>query len=143
MGNLMGMLKRHEGLKLTRYKCPTGHITIGYGHNLEAKPLNLPETITEKEAEHILVEDILDCEQDLYSISWFNNLDEVRQDVLIDMVFNLGFAGLLKFKNTLGYIKEGKYEEAAENMLKSKWATQVGDRAVELAYMMKSGAYRS
>ena len=73
---------------------------------------------------------------------WFPNLDQVRQDVLIDMAYNLGFFGLSTFKNTLAYIANGNYDKAADNMLKSKWATQVKGRAEELAEMMRTGVYK-
>jgi lysozyme len=63
----------------------------------------------------------------------------VRQNVLADMCFNLGIGGLLSFKNTLAMVEHGKYEEAAAAMLQSKWATQVGQRAIELSEMMRTG----
>jgi lysozyme len=58
---------------------------------------------------------------------------------MIDMCFNLGIGGLLEFKNTLASIQSGDYQKASEQMLQSKWATQVGNRATELSEMMKEG----
>jgi lysozyme len=69
-------------------------------------------------------------------------MDEVRQGVLIDMAFNLGVSGLLAFSNTLRYIKNGDYMQAATNMLLSKWAGQVKGRARELALQMESGKWQ-
>jgi lysozyme len=55
------------------------------------------------------------------------------------MAFNLGVPGLLKFKNTLRAVREGRFEDAAKGMLASKWARQVKGRAVRLAQVMKTG----
>jgi lysozyme len=57
------------------------------------------------------------------------------------MAFQLGTDGLLGFKNTLALIRDGKYAEAAEAMLQSKWATQTPERAQRLAKQMKEGAW--
>jgi len=48
------------------------------------------------------------------------------------MCFNLGIGGLLGFNNTLAFIAAGDWESAANGMLASKWAKQVGMRAIEL-----------
>ena len=72
-------------------------------------------------------------------LPWFNELDDVRKRVLIDMAFNLGLYGLLEFKNTLRYVSEGKYSQASRNMLLSLWADQVGQRAKTLSRMMETG----
>jgi lysozyme len=137
MSNLFSMLKRHEGLKLKPYKDTKGLLTIGIGRCLETKG------ITELEAEMLCNNDIAQCMVNLRSfLPWFDKLDSVRQDVLMDMCFNLGISGLLKFHNTLTLIEQGKYIEASKEMLNSEWAKQVGDRAVELSYMIEIGKYR-
>ncbi len=66
-------------------------------------------------------------------------MDDVRQRVIVDMAFNMGLGSLSKFKNTLGHIEAGRYEEASVEMLDSKWARQVGNRAQCLSNMMKTG----
>lgn len=137
MGNLFNMLKRHEALKLKPYKDTEGLLTIGIGRCLDTKG------ITTLEAEYLCNNDIASCMADLRThLIWFDKLDSVRQDVLMDMCFNLGIVGLLKFHNTLTLIEQGKYTEASNEMLNSEWAKQVGDRAVELSYMMEKGKYR-
>lgn len=76
---------------------------------------------------------------------WAAALDKSRQNVLINMAFNMGTGtvkpqkGLRSFKRTLAAIKAGEYEKAADMMLQSKWAKQVGDRAVELSRQMRNG----
>lgn len=135
MKQLIEMLKRHEGRSLKPYKCPAGKLTIGYGRNLEDMG------VSEVEAMVMLRNDIEQCYEELSVFSWFEDLDQVRQEALINMLFNLGLPTFLKFKKTLKFVAEGKYSQAAAEMLNSKWATQVGDRAKELAYMMETGAY--
>jgi lysozyme len=61
--------------------------------------------------------------------------------VLINMAFNIGVGGLLKFKNTLAHIRSGQYELAATEMLDSNWARQVHGRAKELALQMRHGTF--
>lgn len=73
------------------------------------------------------------------NLSWWKNLDEVRQRVLFDMCFNLGVTKLLAFKNTLEAIRTGRYDDAAAGMLNSLWAKQVKGRATRLANMMRTG----
>jgi lysozyme len=132
---LIENLKRHEGLRLKPYLCPEGKITIGFGRNLEDMG------ISEKEAEMLLMSDIQRCYEELDVFSWFHDLDQVRQEAMVNMLFNLGLPTFLEFKRTLKFMAEGAYSQAAEEMLDSKWARQVGDRATELAYMVETGQY--
>ena len=137
MSNIFEMIKRHEGLKLTVYKDTVGILTIGYGRNIESRGISISE------AEMMLNNDIADCMAELrVNLPYFDVLDSVRQDVLIDMCFNLGLQGLRKFKLTLTHIQHGDFEMASETMLDSNWAKQVGNRAVELSQMMKTGKYQ-
>ena len=128
-------LLKHEGLRLKPYRCSAGKLTIGVGRNLEDRG------ITKDEAVMMLDNDIRLCEEQLISRigSVYKGLDEVRKSVLINMCFNLGIGGLLEFKNTLAFISSEDWERAANNMLVSKWAKQVGRRAIELAEMMRKG----
>ena len=135
MKHLIAMLQRHEGLRLKPYKCTAGKVSIGYGRNLDDMG------ISEVEAMVLLRHDIERCYDELNVFSWFTDLDQVRQEALINMLFNLGLPTFLEFKKTLKFVAEGKYSQAAEEMLRSKWADQVGDRAKELAYMMDTGCY--
>ena len=135
MNRIKAQLVRHEGLRLKPYRCTAGKLTIGIGRNLDDRG------ISQKEAYAMLERDIQDCEQWLNDAipEIYNNLDEVRQSVLLNMCFNLGIKGLLGFKNTLAFVGAGDWERAANNMLASKWAKQVGMRAIELSEMMRKG----
>ena len=134
MEDLKEQLIRHEGLRLTVYDCPAGYKTVGVGRNLEGKG------ITEEEAMYLLDNDIKDFQESLSKeLLWFDSLDECRRNILTNMAFNLGVSGLLKFKNTLTAVENKNWEEAASQMLESRWAEQVGSRAVELSELMKTG----
>jgi len=142
---LKALLILHEGEVLHTYSCPAGKLTIGVGHNLEANPvpgIEKGDTITHERAMEILDGDIDNCIAGLKKhLPWTEQLDEVRKAVLIDMTFNLGIWGLLKFKNTLAAIASGDYINASEMMLQSKWAKQVGKRAIRLSVMMNTGEW--
>ena len=128
---LKDQLILHEGLKLKPYKCTAGKITIGVGRNIE------DIGITEDEARSLLDNDILRVAQELDNgLPWWRDLSDVRQRVLLDMAFNLGTPTLMKFKNTLGLIEAGDFVGASEEMLRSRWAEQVGQRALTLSKAM-------
>ena len=135
--NLVDQLIRDEGLRLDLYKDSVGKLTIGVGHNLSDKP------ITRAAALWILQDDIEDATKDLeVNLPWTKKLDPARFGALVNMAFNLGIGGLLKFKTTLGLIQEGKYKEASEAMLDSIWAKQVGARAERLSKQILTGEFQ-
>ncbi len=135
MDRIKEQLVRHEGLRLKPYRCTAGKLTIGIGRNLDDCG------ISQSEAYVMLINDIMNCEKQLQQKipDIYNSLDEVRKSVLLNMCFNLGINGLLGFKNTLAFVKAGDWERAANNMLVSRWAKQVGRRAIELSELMRKG----
>ena len=135
MDRIKEQLIRHEGLRLKPYRCTAGKLTIGIGRNLDDCG------ISQSEAYVMLINDIMNCEKQLQAKipDIYNGLDEVRKSVLLNMCFNLGINGLLGFKNTLAFVKAGDWERAANNMLVSRWAKQVGRRAIELSELMRKG----
>lgn len=139
VNNLREMLSLHEGRVKHAYRDSLGYWTIGVGHLIDRrKGGHLPEHIIDDLLEH----DITEHSRQLFTaLPWVMELDEVRKSVLVDMTFNLGIAGLLGFKNTLAAVKERRWEDAARGMLASKWASQVGGRAVRLADMMRTGRW--
>jgi len=127
-------LVRHEGLRLKPYRCSAGKLTIGVGRNIE------DVGITEEEAMAMLSNDISRVIGELERrIPAFASLNEVRRRVLIDMGFNLGSNRLMKFRRMLAALEAGDYAQAAVEMLDSRWARQVGNRAVSLKNMMETG----
>ncbi len=107
----------------------------GYGTLVDGKI-----TITASEAESLLNMSIATHWMGLTNaLPWVLTLDEWRQAVLLDMAFNLGINGLLAFKKTLGYVENGRFGNASEGMIHSKWATQVKRRAGVLSDIMLNG----
>ena len=134
---LREMIKQHEGLRLKPYQCSAGRWTIGWGHNLEAHGKPNPESISLEEAEKLLDQDITNAVKQCENyLPYFNTLSEARKAVLIDMCFNLGIHGLIQFRKMFENINHGMFTSAAGEMLNSKWATQVGNRANRLSNMM-------
>ena len=138
---LTAQLKRDEGTKATVYKDTLGFDTIGVGRLIDSRKPGAG--LRPDEIDYLLRNDINDRVQALTkALPWFSALDETRRGVLINMAFQLGTAGLLGFKSTLALVATGKYAEAAEQMLKSKWATQTPARAKRLAEQMKTGEWK-
>lgn len=142
----------HEGLRLKPYYCIRGKQTIGVGHNLDANPITEEEAkvlgdwhhgITTEGAYYLLRRDIRrvvkECKE---NILFFNHLDDERQYALVDMAFNLGINGLLRFKNMLGYLSQCMYQHAATECLNSNYAKQTGKRAQRIAHLIKTGKWQ-
>ena len=128
------LLIRHEGLSLKPYKDTAGKLTIGIGRNLDDVGISHDESMI------LLNNDIQIAETELNkNINCYKILTANRQNVLIDMCFNMGIHKLLEFKNMLGALQKEDYKLAAQEMLNSHWAKQVGHRATELSEMMING----
>lgn len=131
---LKALIIRHEGLVLKPYKDTVGKLTIGVGRNLDDVGIS---TI---EANFLLDNDlarvISECR---VQFKWFNDLDDARQNVICSMVFNLGLPRFLGFQKMLAAIEKKDWKAAADEMMMSRWAGQVGKRASELAQMMLDG----
>ena len=134
---LKKQLIKHEGMALKPYQCTAGKLTIGVGRNLEAKGISEPEAL------EMLNNDINETFDRLRD-AWpkIILLDDARANVLVNMAFNMGVTGLMKFSKMFNALALTDYEQAAKEMLDSKWAKQVGDRAIELAEQMKTGQYK-
>lgn len=134
---LEALLVRQEGVKLSAYRDSEGYWTIGVGRLIDAQKGG---TISRAEAMFLLKNDIDRIIAGLYSRwPWIATLDEPRQIVLANMAYNIGIGGLALFTQTLAFVRDGDYGRAADAMLKSKWASQVKGRALELAQIMRTG----
>ena len=130
------MTKTFEGLRLKPYRCTAGKLTIGYGRNLD------DVGISQAEADMLFERDFAMAESEVKRLCKEFGIDvdsliEQRFYVLTDMMFNLGYTRLSKFKKFLYALKTGSYEAAANEMLDSNWAKQVGNRAIKLSTLMK------
>ena len=127
-------LKAHEGLRLKPYRDSVGKLTVGVGRNLDDVGLR------EGEAMFLCFCDVAAVEQALDGrLPWWRGLDASRRAVLVDMGFNMGVAGLCDFTDMLAAAKAGRFGDAAQAMLRSRWAGQVGRRAATLSRMMRTG----
>ena len=130
------MLKLHEGCELNPYTCTSNRLSIGYGRNIEDRGITLAE------ANYLLKNDIVYFGKQLWeTYAWYRDLDEIRQAVCIDMAFNLGMGGFSQFKKMHAAMAIADYDKAANEMLNSRWANQVGFRSTRLAATMTSGVW--
>ena len=137
---LIGMLKRHEGVRSHEYKCSENMITVGVGRNLDE---NGGIGLSDDEIEYLLMNDIERCDAELRAAyDWYENLKKPRRDAMINMCFNLGLTRLRGFVKALEAMSREQYDVAADEFMDSRWAEQVGDRAVEVTELIRSGEYR-
>ena len=140
IADITRQLNSDEGFRRTVYQDSLGYWTIGVGRLVD--PSRPDSGLRDSEIEFMLRNDIEDRITALGKVlPWFLDLDEVRQGVLVNMAFQLGVKGLLGFSTTLQMVSKGHYEEAAVQMLKSKWAAQTPERAKRLAQQMKTGKW--
>lgn len=131
---LLKQLIDDEGVRLKPYRDTVGKLTIGIGRNLDDRGISMSEATAMCENDITAV-----CNELDRTYPWWKQMSEARQLVFANMCFNMGLARFSDFKKMLARAKEGRYNEAAEEMLDSKWAKQVGMRAARLAMMMRKG----
>ena len=137
--------KRHEGLRLSRYECSTGHMTIGYGHRL-APGEEFDEGIPAVVADQLFAGDWEGAGADLQMLfidHRIPNRGEVlgpdRVGALQEMVFQLGRGGAGKFRRMWAALNIGDYQRAAMEMLDSRWHRQTPARCEVLAEIIRTG----
>lgn len=136
MQRLVNQLTIDEAKKNKPYRDTVGKLTIGVGRNLDDRGLS------DDEIAYLLANDIKIVEKELdRELPWWRGMNDVRQNVLANMAFNMGVPGLKTFKNTLLSMRNASYDMAADGMISSKWARQVGDRAKRLAKQMRTGEF--
>lgn len=133
--DIFEQLRRDEGVKRFPYTDTVGKTTIGVGHNLTDNGL------TNEQIDKILIDDVAAAYAPLNALPWFLNLDFIRQAVLVNMMFNLGPTRFLGFHKMLTHMEACDYPGAAQEMLDSEWAKQVGDRAQRLAKQLATGQW--
>jgi len=150
MEKIIKRLEFHEGCVLIPYLCPTKHLTIGIGHNIEARPWTEEEKkaigdwkkgITKNAAYMICRNDVNLCLDKLKTLDFWKQLDEERQYALIDMCFQLGWVGLRRFRKMLKAMAEKNYSMAAYQCLDSTYAKQTPKRAKRIANLIKTGVW--
>ena len=114
-----------EGMVLSPYKCSNGYLSLGIGRNLDSNG------ITKEEALYLLENDIQSA-KDKLDKHWkvWRSFPIEAQYVCIDLVFNMGINAWMSFRKTRAYMELGQWEEASKELLNSKYADQVGRRAL-------------
>lgn len=139
MSELTEMLRKHEGVRDKVYLCSAGYETIGVGRNISEDGLGL----SDDEIGYLLNNDIKRVREELTEeYYWFAGLDEARQDAMIDISFNLGQTRLRGFVKSLEAMAREDFDTAADEFMDSKWSEQVGDRAVEVTEIIRTGEYQ-
>ena len=139
MTKLIEMLKLHEGVRSKVYMCSAGYETIGVGRNIAESGLGL----SDDEIEYLLNNDIKRVREELEdNYFWFAALNEARQDAMIDISFNLGLTRLRGFVKALEAMSREQFDIAADEFMDSRWRQQVGNRAVEVTEMIRTGDYK-
>ena len=137
---IINMLKAHEGSKKFAYRCTKNKLTIAVGRNID---IDGGIGLSDDEIDYLLNNDIDRVIKELgSSYPWFSDLDGVRQAALIDLCFNIGGPRLKGFVKALGAMQDGDYERAADEFIDSRWASQVGSRALEITAMIRTGEWQ-
>jgi len=131
--NIIEKIALEEGFRGRMYKCPADKWTIGYGFNLEA--LEMPEEVAELWLK-TLIDDI---EMQLDMFDFYDDAEPHIKLVFIDMSYQMGVKGMLKFSNMIDAIERLDYETAANELLDSKYARQTPARAKRNADIIRSG----
>lgn len=131
---LRNQLRFHEGVKNTVYKDHLGIETIGVGRNL------VDRGISDEEINFLLDNDIAIVTEELdRNLPFWSDMDDVRQRCMVDLVFNMGISRFLGFQKTINFLKAQDWENAAAELLDSRYARQVGARADRIAEMLRTG----
>ena len=146
---LLAQLRTDEGYKKMPYPDTECVSTCGIGYNMEENILDLsgPELLhiykngmSETDAENYLCRCVKICIKEIESkFPWWSKIDGVRQDAIINVVYNLGMPKFLKFDKTIGFLAHQRYTEAATELLDSVWAGQVHDRSKRIAQQLRTG----
>jgi lysozyme len=130
---LLASVKIHEGFRKRAYQDSVGVWTIGYGTNLQELEID------EEQAAEFLWEKLRQARVSAGGYPWFKELNAARQEVITEMIYNLGLPRFDKFAKLKLALSEKRWAAASEEMLASVWAEQVGVRALRLATQMRTG----
>ena len=131
--NAVDKVAMEEGFEGMMYDCPAGKKTIGFGMNLETTAI--PKYIAKLWLKALIME----IEGDLNRYDWFTHMNVTRRAVIVDMVYQMGLSGVLKFKNMIRALDDRNYKLAAVEMLDSNYSRQTPNRANRNAELMHQG----
>lgn len=136
MDALIDSIKRHEGFRGEVYLDTEGKLTCGWGHHLwvgSRVPLEVCEAFFKQ--------DVAAAVSSYQTIlpHLRKKLNTIRARVVVEMIYNMNLQKVLQFRKMWEAIEIGDFETAAREMVQSHWHEQVGQRAVELAEIMRTG----
>ena len=138
---LMESVKQHEGYRNKVYLDTLGKRTVGVGHLCVEDFWEDDKEYEERFLMEILAEDLQNAikgARELKEEHSCTDIDEIAQEIIVEMVFQLGKNGVSKFRNMWKALAEKNYIGASFEMLDSKWAKQTPNRAKSMAELMKS-----
>lgn len=141
METLESRIIRHEGFcSFPKYDAK-GFYCVGFGHDITKDECdNYSAGITWEEAEELLYDDLKIIKKNsAKEFTWISNLNDIRQEVIWEMCYQLGVGGVAQFKDMISAIKDNDWDSAAQEMLDSQWHIETPIRCEELANLMISG----
>ncbi len=136
---LISQLRHDEGSVASVYKDSEGYYTIGVGRLVDAKKGG---KLSEDEIEYLLDNDIDKIQnQAIREFPWYSDINDVRQEAVLNMIFNLGLTGFKGFKLAITAFERHDFDEAAKQLLDSKWSRQVGNRSLRIAGAIRTGEW--
>lgn len=130
--SLLSRIREAEGYRDKPYRCPAGHLTIGYGTNIER--------IDREEAEWLMTRRLNKAIGEVHSRWPFvQHMTERRRDAVYDMAYNMGVPTLAGFRKMWAALQAGAYNTAADEAKDSRWYNQVGRRAEQIVTMIRGG----
>lgn len=149
MDKIINRIKEYEGFSLKPYKCTAGKWTVGYGYNYQDRGFTtetateiLEKGFTKELADRLIAEDVARCVTEALTFPFFAQMNEARQAVIVDMIYQLGIKGFKDFKKTIEWLSKGNYRGASQEMVKSKWFTQSGRRSRTNVKQMDTGVWQ-
>ena len=134
---LYKQLKEDEGEVLKVYNDHLGYLTFGIGHLITQKDPEaewpIGEPVSEERVKECFDKDVETSITEIkFMVKDFDDKPDIVQEVLVNMLFNLGYHRLSQFKKFLRAIKNNDWNEAAKEGRDSRWYTQVMKRAERL-----------
>lgn len=141
VNSISTQLTEDEGEKSKVYKDSLGYLTIGKGRLVD--PAKRGGGLSKDEIEYLFQNDLRRVTAEIISaFPWAATLSHQRMGVLLNMSFQMGTAGLMKFGKFLAYVRDGEYKKASVEMLDSLWAKQTPERADRLSKQMETDKWQ-
>ena len=130
-------LRTDEGVRESAYTDSLGYLTIGVGRLIDAR---VGGKLSQDEIDYLLEHDLDRAEATAKALfPTFQALSDARKAVLLNMAHNLGQTRLAAFQRFREAVGAEDWGRAHDEMLDSRWADQVGERARRLARQLKEG----